>query len=87
MNIQDELTIPERLSAPTPKLFKTVRTIGIVVAALASALLGVKAQGVALPDVVDVLASKAYVLAGAVAALVSTLTVDVKAYQKANALR
>ncbi|WP_375445754.1 hypothetical protein [uncultured Fibrella sp.] len=87
MNIQDELTIPERLGAPTPRLFKTVRVIGITVAAVAGALIGVKAQGIALPAGIEFFAQKAYILAGAVAALVSQLTVDVKAYQKANALR
>ncbi|MEZ0484311.1 hypothetical protein [Fibrella aquatica] len=87
MNIQDELTIPERLTAPTPKLFKTVRAIGVVVAALAAALMGVESQGVELPAGVAFFAGKAYVLAGAIAALVSQLTVDVKAYQKANALK
>lgn len=87
MNIQDELTIPERLAAPTPKLFRLVRAIGIVGVAVAGALLGVKAQGIALPEAVNFFAQKAYVLAGAVAVLVSQLTVDVKAYQKENALK
>lgn len=86
MNIQDELTIKERLAAPTPKLFKVIRAVGILVAAVSGALIGVKAQGVDLPAGVEFFAQKAYMMAGAVAILVSQLTVDVKAYEKENAL-
>ncbi|WP_221412971.1 hypothetical protein [Rudanella paleaurantiibacter] len=86
-NIQDELSLPERLAAPTPRLFGWIRNAGIVLAALAGAVAAIDKQGVYLPDLVLVLADKAYFVAGLVATLISQLTVDLKAYRAQNALK
>ena len=86
MNVQDELTIQERLSAPTPKLFRAIRTICLLVAGVTGGLLATKTQGVELPATIDFLANKAYLLAGAVGTLIAQLTVDVPAYLRKNAL-
>ena len=86
-NLQDELTIPERLSAPTPKLFRVLRNIGVVLAAVSGALISAKTQGVTLPEAIDVFANYATTVAGIVTSLVSQLTVDVEAFKKQNALK
>ncbi|HJU45872.1 MAG TPA: hypothetical protein VJ647_03765 [Chitinophagaceae bacterium] len=49
----DNLSITERAKARTPKLFKTIRTIGIALAAVSGALL---AAPVALPAIVTTIA-------------------------------
>lgn len=86
-NIQDTLSVADRLTGPTPKFFKTIRTIGIVVATLSGALMSMQAQGVELPAFVAVVANGATVIAGVVATLVSSLTVDVTEYEIRNALK
>ncbi len=85
-NIQDELTIKQRLNAPMPKFFRIIRNGGIILAAVAGALMGIQSQGVELPQVLTVVADKAYALAGLVATLIAQLTVDVEATKKQNAL-
>lgn len=86
-NIQDELTIPERLTAPMPKFFKVILTIGLVLAAVGGALLSAQAKGVVLPEAVALFANYATVAAGLVATVVSALTVDLTEYQIRNALK
>ncbi|NWJ51079.1 MAG: hypothetical protein HXX14_10125 [Bacteroidetes bacterium] len=46
---QPDLTLMERITAPTPSFFKKVRTIGLVMGVIGAALL---ASPVALPAVV-----------------------------------
>lgn len=85
-NLQDELTIAERLTAPTPKLFQTIRTIGVVLSVVSGALMGLESQGINLPPVFDVVNNAVTLVAGLIASLVASLTVDLPAYKKANAL-
>lgn len=85
-NIQDSLSITQRLSAPMPKFFRIIRNGGIILAAIAGALIGVQHQGIVLPELLVVFGSKAYVMAGLVATLIAQLTVDVEATKKQNAL-
>ena len=68
------MTIPERIIAPTPKLFKVIRSSGIVLSALAAALISMKDQGVELPQVADVFGNVATFVAGVIATIVSSLT-------------
>jgi hypothetical protein len=49
MNKQDELGLLDRIQAPTPKLFKSIRNVAIVASAIALALVQSKQQGVELP--------------------------------------
>jgi hypothetical protein len=75
MITQDNITLGERLQAPTPKFFKTVRNIGLTLVAVAGAIL---TAPVSLPAVVVTVAG--YVAtAGTIAAAVASTTVDYKA--------
>lgn len=69
---KNQLTLTQRLKAPTPKFFKTLRTVGLSLAAAGAALL---AAPVALPAVVITVAGY-LTLAGTVVTAVSQTTVD-----------
>ncbi len=75
---QKELSIVERISAPTPKFFRTLRTIGLVLGAVGGALL---AAPVALPATLVAVAGYV-VLAGGVITAISQTAVDDEAKQK-----
>lgn len=68
----NEMTIVERVKAPTPKFFKTLRAIGLALAAIGGAIL---ATPVAVPAALVTIAG--YVtLAGGVMTAVSQTAVD-----------
>ena len=68
----NEMTIVERVKAPTPKFFKTLRTIGLTLAAVGGAIL---TAPVAVPAALVTIAG--YVaLAGGVLTAVSQTAVD-----------
>ena len=67
----DQLSILERAKAPTPKIFRTLKIIGLTLGAAAGTLL--TAPG--LPAIVVTIASYIAV-AGTVASAVSQITVD-----------
>ena len=68
----NEMTIVERVKAPTPKFFKTLRTIGLTLAAVGGAIL---TAPVAVPAALVTIAG--YVaLAGGVMTAVSQTAVD-----------
>ncbi len=68
----DQLSLLERAGAPTPKLFRILRLIGLTLAAASGALL---AAPVALPAIVTTVAG--YVaIAGTVATAVSQVAVE-----------
>ncbi len=68
----NEMTIVDRVKAPTPKFFKTLRTIGLALAALGGAIL---AAPVAVPAALVTIAG--YItLAGGVMTAVSQTAVD-----------
>ncbi len=73
-NAQDNLTITERLEAPTPKFFKKIRAIGITLTAIGTALL---ASGVVLHPTFNNIAGY-LITAGSVIAAVCSTTVDYK---------
>lgn len=68
----DQLSVAQRAVAPTPKLFKTIKTIGLTLAAVSGALL---AAPVALPAIVTTIAGY-LATAGLVATTVSQITVE-----------
>ncbi len=76
----NEMTVVERVKAPTPKFFKTLRTIGIALAAAGGALL---AAPIALPAAVISIAGYV-VLAGGVMTAVSQTAVDTNDSTKQN---
>lgn len=78
MQQYQDLGVLERIQAPTPKFFKVVRNIGLVLGAVGTTIL---TAGTALPVVVTTVAGY-MVTAGAVAAAVSQTTVDWKAYER-----
>lgn len=68
----NEMTIVERVKAPTPKFFKTLRTIGLTLAGIGGAIL---AAPVAVPAALITIAG--YItLAGGVITAVSQTAVD-----------
>ena len=68
----NEMTIAERVKAPTPKFFKTLRTIGLTLAGIGGAIL---AAPVAVPVAIITIAS--YItLAGGIITAVSQTAVD-----------
>ncbi len=68
----NEMTIVERVKAPTPKFFKTLRTIGLTLAGIGGAIL---AAPVAVPAALITIA--VYItLAGGVITAVSQTAVD-----------
>ena len=70
-----KMSLLERATAPTPKFFKALRTIGLVLAAAGGAVL---ASPVALPAAITVAAGYLTVAAGVLTA-VSQVTVDEQA--------
>jgi hypothetical protein len=66
------MPLAQRLVAPTSKFFKTIRTIGLVLAAVGGALV---AAPVALPAIVVTIAGYA-VVAGGVMTAVAQATVE-----------
>lgn len=76
----NEMTVIERVKAPTPKFFKTLRTIGIALAAAGGVLL---AAPIALPAAVISIAGY-IVLAGGVMTAVSQTAVDTNDSTKQN---
>jgi hypothetical protein len=70
----NNMNIVERIKAPTPKFFKTLRTIGLALATMGGILL---AAPVALPAVIT--SAAGYIaLAGSVMTAVSQTAVDIK---------
>jgi hypothetical protein len=70
----NNMSVVERVKAPTPKFFKTLRTIGLALATMGGILL---AAPVALPAVIT--SAAGYIaLAGSVMTAVSQTAVDVK---------
>ena len=68
----NNMNIVERVKAPTPKFFRTLRTIGLALAAIGGAIL---ASPIALP--VGLVAAAGYVvLAGGVVSAISQTAVD-----------
>ena len=68
------MTIISRAQAPTPKFFKSLRTIGLVLLAISGSLL---ASPIAVPAIITTVAGYAAV-AGGVLSAVSQVTVESK---------
>lgn len=80
--INQNLSLAARLQAPTPKFFRTVRVISLVLGAVGTAIL---TAPVTLPAAIVTIAG--YIAtAGAVAAAVSSTTVDYNALERKQAL-
>ena len=80
MTIQEknDLSIVDRIAAPTPKFFKKVRTFGLVLGAIGAAIIGSAAL---LPAAVVGVAGY-LITAGSVIVSVSSVTVDFDALEK-----
>lgn len=72
MVTQDNITLGQRLTAPTPKFFRVLRTIGLTLAVVGGAAV---ATPVALPATITAIAGY-LITAGTVAGAVSSLPVD-----------
>ncbi|POY34653.1 hypothetical protein C3K47_19080 [Solitalea longa] len=71
MNTDKKITLVERVKSPTPKFFRKIRTIGLMIGAIGGALL---AAPVALPSVVGTIAGYLATI-GVVASAVSQTAV------------
>ena len=76
----DEMTLMERVQAPTPKFFKILRTVGLGIAAIGGTLL---AAPVAIP-VALVTAAGYLTIAGGVLTAVSQMAVDTSPKNNSN---
>lgn len=74
---QNEIGLVDRFLSPTPKVFSTIRNIGIILAALAGAIMTI-GKDMQLPAIFTLIADKATVIAGLIAATIAQLTVDYK---------
>ncbi|TAF02263.1 MAG: hypothetical protein EAZ80_01575 [Runella slithyformis] len=83
---QNEISIIERIAAPTPRLFAIIRNVGIILATIAAAFATLQDQGISLPEWLTLIVSKVTGIAAAVAAIVAQLTVDFKKLGEKNAL-
>jgi ABC-type xylose transport system permease subunit len=72
------LSVTERILAPTPKFFRTIRFIGLILGSVGGTIL---MAPVALPAAITTIAGY-LVTAGTVAAAVSQTTVDWKEYER-----
>jgi ABC-type xylose transport system permease subunit len=70
--MKKEFSVSERMKAPTPKFFRILRTVGIVMGAVGGAVM---AAPVALPAIVTTIAGYLATV-GTVAAVISQTTVD-----------
>ena len=68
---QSNLSLVQRIIAPTPKIFKVFRTVGLSMAAAGGAILAVPAMPVVLVTIAGYLT-----VAGTVMTAVSQVTVD-----------
>lgn len=78
MQKMQELNVVERMKAPTPRFFRVIRNVGVVLGAVGTTIL---TAGTALPVVVTTAAGY-MITVGAVAAAVSQTTVDWKEYER-----
>ena len=69
--IQNNLSLAQRLTAPTPKIFKILRTVGLSLAAAGGAILAVPAMPALLVSIAGYL-----IAAGSVMTAVSQVTVE-----------
>jgi hypothetical protein len=69
--IQNNLSLAQRLTAPTPKIFKIFRIVGLSLAAAGGAILAVPAMPVILVSIAGYMT-----VAGAVMTAVSQVAVD-----------
>lgn len=83
MKKQNKLSLSERYNAPTPKFFKRLRNIGLVLAAAGAAIV---ASPIALPVVVIQVAGY-LTLAGSVISAVSEAAVDEEEVEVRSAMR
>ena len=76
----NNMSVVQRVKAPTPSFFKTLRTIGLALAAIGGAIL---ASPIALPA--GLIAAAGYVaLAGGVVTAVSQTAVDTNSQSSTN---
>jgi len=68
---KNELTLVQRLTAPTPKIFKILRNVGLTLTAVSGAILAAPAMPVILVTIAGYLS-----VAGSVMAAVSQVAVD-----------
>jgi ABC-type xylose transport system permease subunit len=73
-----DLSVTERVLAPTPRFFRVIRNVGLLLGTIGGTILAIP---VALPVAVTTAAGY-FIAAGAVAATVSQTTVDWKKYKQ-----
>lgn len=89
MNIQNKMTILQRLTAPSPKLFSAISKLALLAGGISFALANFNTQmgsiGIEIPVFMVKAATIAQWISGTALAI-SNLTVDFDKYKKQNAL-
>lgn len=80
--MNQNLSILERLSSPTPKLFKRIGNVGVAIGSIGTGIIALPSMGVVLPAFVITFAGYC-IAAGVVAKGVASLTVDYSAKEEA----
>lgn len=84
--LNQNLSLLERLLAPTPRLFTIIRNIAIIVSVLVGLIITLQSHGINLPDWLIFFKDKAVWMGGIIAAIIAQLTVDYQAKAKAEAI-
>lgn len=81
----DEMSILERLQSPSPKLFRKLRLLGILLGAPAAVVAALASGGLALPVAITAIA-KAIAVVGGTTAAISSLPVDTNGAENGGVL-
>lgn len=84
--LNQNLSLLERLLAPTPQLFTIIRNIAIAISVLVGLITSLESYGINVPDWLIFFKDKAIWTGGLIAAVIAQLTVDYQAKAKAEAI-
>lgn len=84
--MNQNLTLVERFTAPTPRFFAIIRNIGVALGSVSVIIAYLVDQNFPIPDLIYWIGDKATAIAALIAAIVSQFTVDYKKKAEAEAL-
>jgi hypothetical protein len=84
--MNQNLTLVERFTAPTPRFFAIIRNIGVALGSVSVIIAYLVDQNFPIPDLIYWIGDKATALSAIIAAIVSQFTVDYKKKAEAEAL-
>ena len=84
--MNQNLTLVERFTAPTPRFFAIIRNIGVALGSVSVIIAYLVDQNFPIPDLIYWIGDKATALSAIIAAIVSQFTVDYKKKAESEAL-